>query len=81
MIIAHFDLVRLSDKNQWLQGIATLQARNTDGSSGRITLDHAMRVDEVSPQDKGTTTAASQAVEADDGSPATKHSRNRRREP
>jgi transglutaminase-like putative cysteine protease len=78
MIITHFDVVRLSGKYQWLQGIATLQALNTGRSSGRIALDHAMRV-EVLPLENGPTTSAAQAVEPEEGSPATKHSRNRRR--
>lgn len=78
MIITHFDVVRLSGKYQWLQGIATLQALNTGGSSGKIAFDHAMKV-EVLPLDNGPTTAATQGVEPVAGGPTTKHSRNRRR--
>lgn len=78
MIITHFDLVRLSGKYQWLQGIATLQALNTGGSSGRLSLDHAMRV-EVLPLENGSTTSATQAVEPEEGVSATKRPRNRRR--
>ena len=62
MLITHFDLVRLSGKYQWLQGIATLQALNSSGIGGRITFDHAMRV-EVLPLENGPTPAASPAVE------------------
>ncbi len=73
MVITHFDLVRLSGKYQWLQGIATLQALNSDGSGGRISFDHAMQV-EVLPPDAGTTPA----VEPEQRGPATTRSRNRR---
>jgi transglutaminase-like putative cysteine protease len=78
MVITHFDLVRLGGRYQWLQGIGTLQARNTEGSGGRITLDHAMRV-EVLPPDNGPTPAASRAVEPEQRGPATARPRNRRR--
>ncbi len=77
MIITHFDLVRLNGKYQWLQGIATLQALNSGSGGGKITLDHAMRV-EVLPLENGPTTSASPAVEPEEGPPP-KHSRNRRR--
>jgi hypothetical protein len=78
MIITHFDLVRLNGKYQWLQGIATLQALNSGGGGGKITLDHAMRV-EVLPLANGPTTSASPAVEPEEEGPPPKHSRSSRR--
>ncbi len=79
MIITHFDVVRIGGKYQWLQGIATVQALNTSGSNGKISFDHAMRVEEVLPLENDPTAADSQSVEPDIQGPAAKHSRNRRR--
>ena len=50
MVIAHFDVIRLNGKYQWLQGIPTLQLLNLDGSGGKITSEHTMQA-EVVPLD------------------------------
>ena len=77
MIIAHFDLVRLSGKYHWLQGIATLQALDTGGNGGKISFDHAMRF-EILPLESGANPAASPAFEPEERGPATMSPRSRR---
>jgi hypothetical protein len=76
MLITHFDVIRLSGKYQWLQGIATLQALNMGAGSGQITLDHSMRV-EILPLENSLAASAVQAVKPEQGGPVPKRSRNR----
>jgi hypothetical protein len=78
MVITHFDLVRLLGRYQWLQGIGVLQARNSGESGGRITFDHAMRV-ETLPDDIGVTKSDTKPFEPEQQGPATDRPRNRRR--
>jgi len=78
MLITHYDVVRLNGKYQWLQGIATVQALNSTGIGGRMTFDHAMRV-EVLPLENGPAPAPAQAVEPEIQGRAAPQPRNRRR--
>ena len=78
MVITHFDLVRLERPVPVDARNRHLQALNSGGGGGRITFDHAMRV-EVLPLDAGPTPAASPAVEPEQRDPATTQPRNRRR--
>jgi transglutaminase-like putative cysteine protease len=79
MVITHFDLIRLDDRYQWLQGIGTAHSLSAQGSGAGMTFEHSMQVEVLSEDAEVRRETARPVEDTEPPAPASARPRSRRR--